>query len=149
MKYNCWINETSLPESNNDGIWTPLLEMLTLGHFTTACCMILIFTWTEIPCLDSDHKTLSMSVISFGPCLAAPLPWSIDKGVSSLPSLRHVHWEQYYLGLTSFALVPADDSVLCSSLSGGQYLYSTSTPSLDSMIHQLLVPAGKAGGFPK
>ena len=120
LKCDWWINETSLSKSNNDGIWTPLLEMLTLGHFAEACCMILIFAWAEIPWLDSDHRTFSMSVISFEPLSAAPLPWSLDKGVSSLLTLRCVYYEQYYLGLTSFAPVQADNSVLCSSLSGGR-----------------------------
>ena len=35
------------PESKNDDIWTPLLEMLPLGHLATACCMILILSWPK------------------------------------------------------------------------------------------------------
>ena len=77
LKYDLQINETSLLESNNDGIWTPLLDMLTLGHFSKACCMILILAWAKILWLDSYLKTLSISGISFGPALAAPLPWSL------------------------------------------------------------------------
>ena len=71
--------------------------MLTLGHLATACCMILILVWAKIPWLESDLKTLSSLGISFGLLLAAHLPWSIDKGVSSLPNVRHMCLEQYYL----------------------------------------------------
>ena len=59
LKYKGWINETSLPESNNDDIWTPLLEMLTWGHFATVCCIMSIFVCADIPWLDMDLKTHS------------------------------------------------------------------------------------------
>ena len=101
IKYVRQINDTSLPESNSNSIWAPLLEMLTLGHFATACCMILILVWAEIPWLESDLKTLSSSGTSFGPLLESLLPWPIDKGVSSLLNVRHIYLEQYYFVLTS------------------------------------------------
>ena len=83
--------------SNNSDIWTPLLKMLTLGHLSTACCIMLILPWAEIPWLGIDLKTLSSSVIFFGPLLAAPLSWSLDKEVSSFLVLILVHlcWEQH------------------------------------------------------
>ena len=80
--------------------------MLTLGHLATACCIISILSWAEISWLDIDLKTFLSSVIFFGPLLAAPLPWSLDKGVFSLPVLILVHlcWEQH-----SSAPWPADN----------------------------------------
>ena len=83
--------------------------MLTLGHFTTACCMTIIIVWAKIPWLESDLKTLSSLGISFGPLLPAPLPWLIDEGVSSLPNVRHMYLELYYFVLTSSAPEPAND----------------------------------------
>ena len=80
------INETSLPESNHDGIWTPLLEMLTLGHFATVCCMILILAWAKI---------LGW-IVTLKHCLFQEYhldqPWLLPcPGVSSLLSLRCVY----------------------------------------------------------
>ena len=40
--------------------------MFTLGHFPTACCIILILVWPKIPWLDCNHNTLSVSGCSLG-----------------------------------------------------------------------------------
>ena len=49
LKYDWQINETSLPEFNNDDIWTPLLEILTLGHLATAYYIMSILVSADIP----------------------------------------------------------------------------------------------------
>ena len=76
-----------------------------------ACYMKLILVWAKIPWLERDLKTLSNLGITFGPLLAAPLPWSIHKGVSSFPNVRHMYLEQYYFDLTSCAPETADDLI--------------------------------------
>ena len=85
LKWEYQINDTLLPESNKDVIWIPILAMLILGHFATACCIVLTLPCAKIPWLDIDLKTLSIKSLCCGPLLVPPLPWSLDKGVSSLP----------------------------------------------------------------
>ena len=91
---------------------TPLLEILTLGYLATACCIMLILVCADITWLDIDLKTLPSSVIFSGPLLAAPLPWSLDKGVLSLPNLiwRHLY-EKQCVNIACPAPLPADDLI--------------------------------------
>ena len=56
LKCEYRINDTSLPESNKDGIWTPILAILILGHFATACCMISTLSCAKIPWLMWTSK---------------------------------------------------------------------------------------------
>ena len=99
LKCEYRINDTLLPETNKDGIQTPILPILILRYFATACCMISTLSCAEIPWLDMDLKTLSIRSLSCRPLLVPPLPWSLDKGVSSLP----------FSSLQSFAHKPAND----------------------------------------
>ena len=54
-----------------------------------------ILVCANVPWLDMYLKTLPSSAMFFGPLLAVPLPWSLEKGVFSLLNLI---WQQMVLG---------------------------------------------------
>ena len=112
LKYDWQINETSLPESSYGDIWTPLLEMLTLGHFATVCCIMSILVCANIPWLDMDHKTSWSSLLFSGTTIGCSLPWSLYKRVLGLLNLiwGHMYLEPY-VDLTCSAPLPANSLI--------------------------------------